>query len=72
MESGSHEISTSAEVLPRLADELHEMLIQFIIWASIILSTTYWVGADSISALVGGGYGIRPYSSDQIMIKAII
>ena len=29
------------------------------------------VGADSISALFGGGYGIRPYSLDQKMIKAL-
>ncbi len=38
--------------------------------ASITLSAMYWVGADSISALFGGGYGIRPYSLDQTMVKA--
>ena len=39
-------------------------------WASIVLSATYRVGADSISALFGGGYGIRPYNFGQTMIKA--
>ena len=37
--------------------------------ALIILSTTYWVGADSISAPEQGKYGICPYSLDQTRIK---
>ena len=37
--------------------------------ALIILSATYWVGADSISAPEQGRYGICPYSLDQTMIK---
>ena len=37
--------------------------------ALIILSATYWVGADSISAPEQGRYGICPYSLDQTIIK---
>jgi hypothetical protein len=37
--------------------------------ALIILSATYWVGADSISAPEQGRYGICPYSLDQTRIK---
>ncbi|WP_319576804.1 hypothetical protein [uncultured Desulfobacter sp.] len=36
-----------------------------------LVLTSVAVGADSISAMSGGGYGIRPYSLDQTMIKAL-